>query len=538
MKKIVFLLLCLQTLHFSTYAQEFTLEIPSKEWGSIGAPETLENDLIVLKDGTQIEGLLTQLPPIVYPFAKIDFTTDEVSGIAFIKGGATSSIQMQYVTRNGQNYISSGPEKLTFYLNNEKEKASILGDVYNEREHKIQTQAINFILLKKRSDIPFLISKNYLSMTLWNGDRFPFQIDTYRINLRQGEKHFSILTKNILDVWVTGGIEGYLKGIGIEQPLNYSFIEEKEFSFLLAKNNQKITIPWKEIKRIRNDMGRFILVTPYKFSAFKDPLDHNNMVYIPPGKFILGTNLLSNQNVNKEPTFFDKSVVTPYTSVQYIINQNYIPTINSPSVMVKVSGFWMEKYEVTNKQYQVFIESTGYHPPPSWTNNQPPKGKDNYPVVYVSYNDAKAYAKWAGKRLPTEVEWERAAKGITGYPYPYGPHYNSQFANTNSKHSKSVGFYEQRVFSNVYKPEYFQMRVQDMSGNVAEWTSTTYDPNWYERIKREKDLYNPQNFGSGFKVVRGGSFLSSPETATTTYRNFQKKNEKNSYTGFRCVVND
>ncbi len=86
----------------------------------------------------------------------------------------------------------------------------------------------------------------------------------------------------------------------------------------------------------------------------------------------------------------------------------------------------MDKYSVTNRQYREFLEATGYQPNDTanflkhWTNNQIPKGQENYPVMYVTLEDAKAYAKWAGKRIPTEIEWQYAAqteKATNGHGY-------------------------------------------------------------------------------------------------------------------------
>ena len=80
------------------------------------------------------------------------------------------------------------------------------------------------------------------------------------------------------------------------------------------------------------------------------------------------------------------------------------------------------------------------------------------------------------------------------------------------------------------------MAIQDMSGNVAEWTSTSYNSAWYAQLKKERNFNNPQNLReSSLKVIRGGSYMSSFETATTTYRSYMDREEANPYTGFRCV---
>ena len=539
MKKFLIFLFCSLSLSlFSEYAQNFTLDIPPQEWGALGKPKNMQGDLLVLNDGTQIWGQLKELPDIQYPFTSIPFEIREVAGIAFVKG-ANGTIKMQYVTRNGQNFIGTGPQQLSFhkqYTTKEKKFFFFTRTKTAYNPGVIETQDINFIILKYRGKVPPILGENYLSMTLWNGDRFPFKADTFTIHLRQGAREFSIQTKDIQDVWITGGIEGYLKGVGLEQKLDFSYITDTQYQVLLGKNNQKITLPWKDIKRIRGDMGRFTLVTPYYFSMFKDPYDDDDMVYVPAGQFILGTNIRADQTVASVPKLQGNGSVSPFTTAQYLINPNQAPTAESPSLLVHTPAFWIDKYEVTNAQYQNFIEATGHQAPYGWHNRKFPMGKGEYPVVNVSYTDAQAYAKWAGKRLPSEVEWERAAKGISGFPYPYGPHFSSQLANTNQKNTTPVGSFEKRLQAVFLNPKNFHMAIQDMSGNVAEWTSTSYNSAWYAQLKKERNFNNPQNLReSSLKVIRGGSYMSSFETATTTYRSYMDREEANPYTGFRCV---
>ena len=87
-----------------------------------------------------------------------------------------------------------------------------------------------------------------------------------------------------------------------------------------------------------------------------------------------------------------------------------VPTANSPTLLIKVPAFYIDRHPVTNAQYEQFIRSTGNHPPVHWVGGTIPVGQEHLPVVNVSYHDAKLYAAWAGKRLPTETDWMRAVR--------------------------------------------------------------------------------------------------------------------------------
>jgi len=106
-----------------------------------------------------------------------------------------------------------------------------------------------------------------------------------------------------------------------------------------------------------------------------------------------------------------------------------------PAHPVTVKTFYLDPKEVTNEQYASFIRATGYNPPPSWVNGMYPPRESQLPVTGVSWHDASAYAKWAGKRLPTEAEWEYAARGTDGRIYPWGNDWSPQRANSGEEQS-------------------------------------------------------------------------------------------------------
>ena len=119
-----------------------------------------------------------------------------------------------------------------------------------------------------------------------------------------------------------------------------------------------------------------------------------------------------------------------------------------PQQQVHLEAFYIDKFEVTNADYQKFIDATGYAAPRHWENRRYREGEDNLPIVYVNWKDASAYSQWAGKRLPTEIEWEKAARGTDARIWPWGNVFDITKLNVESwdgSGSKPVGSYPQGV---------------------------------------------------------------------------------------------
>lgn len=236
------------------------------------------------------------------------------------------------------------------------------------------------------------------------------------------------------------------------------------------------------------------------------PTDGKDMVFIPGGSFIMGSD---EGNPNHQPQH-----------------------------QVFVADFYLDRWPVTNAEYKKFIDATG-HPIPnyevSWCDTQGynwepqtrmyPEGKAEHPVVLVTWEDAMAYAAWAGKRLPTEAEWERAARGTAGRRYPWGDDLCSGRCNCKDAdlHSTSpVGAFS----PDGDTPE----GLVDMVGNVWEWTNSLFAP----------FPYNPNDGREsrqalGFRVLRGASWVNDAPIANCLSRldgDFQFYNN----VGFRCAV--
>lgn len=190
-----------------------------------------------------------------------------------------------------------------------------------------------------------------------------------------------------------------------------------------------------------------------------------------------------------------------------------------PRHEVVLDPFYMDIHEVTNKQYQKFLHDTGHRTPDFWF---PDIDRPEEPVVGVSWRDAAAYAAWAGKRLPTEAEWEYAAwGGRMEHAYPWGELFDKDYANVGSFGIAPV---------KSFRPN--QYGLYDMIGNVWEWCSDWYGEEYYVESPRE----NPQGPSGGkYKVLRGWAWYCVPDQVKVTKRHNSHPSSTSYSYGFRCV---
>jgi formylglycine-generating enzyme required for sulfatase activity len=224
--------------------------------------------------------------------------------------------------------------------------------------------------------------------------------------------------------------------------------------------------------------------------------DGMTLVFVPAGEFTMGSNLYSDEQ---------------------------------PIHKVTLDSFWIDQTEVTNKMYALCVQARACQPPSS-TNSHTRKDYygvsefDNYPVIYVDRNKAKTYCEWAGRRLPTEAEWEKAARGTDGRTYPWGndaPNSNLLNYNKNVGDTTEVGKYP--AGASIYS-------ALDMAGNVWEWVSSLYQSYPYSASDGREDLN-----ATGSRVLRGGAWYDLNSGVRSASR-LEFTLNSYGYFGFRCVI--
>jgi formylglycine-generating enzyme required for sulfatase activity len=244
----------------------------------------------------------------------------------------------------------------------------------------------------------------------------------------------------------------------------------------------------------------FLRVNEQGYKEYKNEKDESVLIYIPAGEFTMGSNDYDDQ----------KPIHTVYLDAYYI-----------------------DKYEVTNAQYKKFCDATGHSQPSgpdfrgmtSYFTNYP-----NYPVVNVSWNDASSYASWAGKRLPTEAEWEKAARGTDGRKYPWGNTWDP--SKCNNRESNSPDGYANTAPVGSFPQGASPYGVMDMAGNVWEWCTDWYDKDYYSQSPNN----NPKGPSSGSdRVLRGGAWNNNQYLCRSTTRFNDNPPYGYYFNGFRCV---
>ena len=198
---------------------------------------------------------------------------------------------------------------------------------------------------------------------------------------------------------------------------------------------------------------------------------------------------------------------------------------DTPARRLYLDEFSIERTEATNEQYAAFLKQTQRRAPYHWKGGQIPEGKQQFPVVNVSWEDASAYCAWEGKRLPTEAEWEKAARGPSeGKMYPWG---DRDPTPKDARYNRLDGP------GPVCASPANEWGLCDTIGNVWEWCADWYARTYYEAAPDR----NPQGPPDGqYRVLRGGSWFDVPKLfLTTSYRSWARQKERSPTIGFRCA---
>jgi formylglycine-generating enzyme required for sulfatase activity len=246
--------------------------------------------------------------------------------------------------------------------------------------------------------------------------------------------------------------------------------------------------------------GKYGMRGEQYYDASRFGAEPGPMVRIPAGDFLMGTN----------ERFSDEG----------------------PQFTVHLDSYDIDRYEVTNLQYKRFIDATHRRAPQHFTGRDFPAGKADHPVTFVTWYDARDYCAWAGKRLPSEAEWEKAARGAEGRIFPWGDEFDIRKANTPVRWGR-IGVEGDTTPVGAFPEGASPYGLMDMSGNVWEWTDS-----WYTAYPGNHD--RSENYGEIYKVLRGGSwwdcsFYRCGISAPSYNRSFFNARVKNASFGFRCA---
>ncbi len=196
----------------------------------------------------------------------------------------------------------------------------------------------------------------------------------------------------------------------------------------------------------------------------------------------------------------------------------------TPARTVLLNAFQIDKLPVTNQEYKMFVDVTGHRRPPHWTSGTYQLDQAGHPVTNVSFNDAKAYSLWVGKRLPTEAEWEKASRGTVGQTYPWGDAFRKDNVNCGNEYG---GPTPADHFPGGASP----YGVWDSCGNAMEWCEDWYYDEYYKTAPRDNPEGPP---GGQYRVIRGGFYAGNKADVRCAARHWAPEANMQDHIGFRC----
>jgi formylglycine-generating enzyme required for sulfatase activity len=245
-----------------------------------------------------------------------------------------------------------------------------------------------------------------------------------------------------------------------------------------------------------------------KAEVIVHPRDYSEMIFIPEGEFLMGASDAQVEEALELARYRHPKAVKSWFADE------------APMARVTTEAYLMDKYPVTNEQFEKFVNATNYKAHGDWRRHYTP-GKETHPAVMVSWDDANAYARWADKRLPSEAEWEKAARGTDGRKYSWGNRWDPARLNSLEKGPHTTTPVGQ------YLDGASPYGVLDCLGNVWEWTSDTYKP-------YAQSLHRSDKFGEKYRVFRGGSWNNYQYNNRCSNRHREEPNYVCMSHGFRC----
>lgn len=499
-----------------------------------------KQDCIVFSNGMKWWGKLEELPSLEYSFGTMPFEPDEVALIAFVQeNGETKA---QYVTHDGEHFSAKvGAGKLRFSEN----RMPLL-----KKGTEVNPASVTFVVIPKKNNTPDFPLKDFHYLTLKNGDRLTVLLDEReKITFSDGWNDSLLLAPSeIISLSCDGGVRGCYGREGEKQELELSFVKDKYLTVQIAGTLEKIKFPWAQIDRISKTTNSLIVndVADDKNQGEDDVLSY--IEQLPQEEIVVveeepqpqdDIEQLSHENIvvqedpqpheeteilavadeqpapaEPQPTTQEKLEERIYVASQLLTlpieaadadeKRNYVPTADKPSLLVLVSGFYMDEHPVTHQEYAAFIKATGHPAPTHWVEGQFSPGSEEAPIVNITYNDAEAYARWAGKRLPTEKEWEIA---MLAREKKYTP----VIISAEAACCTGIGY------------------IPGTDHQVAEWTSSSFGNTSLPFVITKHVSYEELWKARSVKVVRRGFSLSA------AYRTPMDANDGNLITGFRLV---
>ena len=380
--------------------------------------------------------------------------------------------------------LSQAPEQATFLWNMGLGMAKSLGkDLARLEDAKIRQ--VSFWNFDTGGIVPEAAVMDYLSVVLTKQGRLKV-VDRENIRLIAKEQQLNqevfIDENSAKRLGELHGVDAFIYG-GISRRDDGNFLAS-----LKMMNVFNGVIEWADLVRIAPESQQ---ATARNSTANNGKAAPRGMVLISAGEFLMG----SNGN----------------------------PPASRPLHKVNLQAYFIDITEVSNQDYGRFIKDRKHRAPVGWINKRYPSGSANLPVVGVSWDDADGYCRWAGKRLPTESQWEKAARGTNGQPYPWsGKSFSPGYAVTReSGQKKSTAVHRA-------KKDVSPFGVKHLAGNVREWVSNKFRP--YRGNNSSRDpRYNKE------QVLRGGSWATDSRSTFTYFRGSSMRNLAWPDVGFRCA---